>query len=230
MPVRACVFDAYGTLFDVTAAAREATAGPGREALAARAERLSGIWRLKQLQYSWIRALAGAHADFEAVTADALDFALEAMGLAGEPGLRGRLLARYRELAAYPEVPEMLAALRAAGLRRAILSNGAPGMLAAALAASGIGAEFEAVISVEEAGIYKPAPRVYALVGERLGLAPAEVLFVSANGWDAAAGQGFGFTAVRVNRTGEPADRLPWRPAHEVRDLAALPALARSLA
>ena len=228
MTVSICVFDAYGTLFDVAAAARAAAAGPGGEVLADSWPALAATWRDKQLQYTWLRAITGAHADFRQVTEEALDYALEAAGL-DDTALRARLLALYDELAAYPEVPGMLRALTAAGRRCAILSNGAPGMLASAVASAGIGAQLDRVISVEEVGVFKPDSRVYDLVGQHFGVAPGEVLFVSANGWDAAAASGYGFVTAWVNRAGAPVDRLPWRPAHVLADLAALPDLAAGL-
>jgi 2-haloacid dehalogenase len=225
MPIRACVFDAYGTLFDVAAAARQAAAEPGREVLAQAWPRLAADWRTKQLQYTWLRAVMGTHADFWQVTQDGLDWALEAQGLA-DPALRDRLLQLYRELAAFPEVPAMLATLKARGLATAILSNGEPGMLRAAVASAGIGDSLDDVLSVEAAGIFKPARAVYDLVGARFGTAPDEVLFVSSNGWDAAAGAHYGFTTAWVNRAGEPMDRLPARPHHVLTDLTGIPALA----
>ena len=228
MPIRACVFDAYGTLFDVAAAARQAAAEPGHERLARALPRLAADWRAKQLSYSWLRAVMGTHADFWQVTQDALDWALEAQGLGQEAGLRARLLQLYRELAAFPEVPAVLAALKAQGLATAILSNGEPGMLSAAVASAGIGTHLDAVLSVEAVGVFKPARAVYDLVGARFGTAPDEVLFVSSNGWDAAAGAHYGFASVWVNRAEEPTDRLPARPHHILQDLAAVPALARA--
>jgi 2-haloacid dehalogenase len=228
MPIRACVFDAYGTLFDVSAAARIAAAEPGREALAAVWPRLAADWRGKQLQYTWLRSLMGVHADFWQVTQDGLDWAMEAAGLA-DAGLRERLLALYRELSAYPEVPGMLAALKAAGRRVAILSNGSPAMLEAAVASAGIGASVDAVLSVEEVGVFKPDARVYDLVGRHLGVERGEVLFVSSNGWDAAGAAHYGFRTVWVNRAGEPVDRLPAAPGHVMADLTGVPALAEAL-
>jgi 2-haloacid dehalogenase len=136
------------------------------------------------------------------------------------------LLALYWELDAYPEVPAMLATLRERGLRTAILSNGAPAMLDAAVAAAGIGDMLDAVLSVEAVGVFKPAHAVYDLVGARFGVAPEAVLFVSSNGWDAAAATGYGFDTVWVNRAGEPMDRLPWRPRRVLSDLGAIPDLA----
>ncbi len=222
MPIKACVFDAYGTLFDVGAAARLAAAEPGAEGWAGKWPQLAGDWRRKQLEYTWLRAVAGAHVDFWQVTQDGLDWALEAAGLS-DPELRERLLALYWELPAYPEVPAMLDALAEQGRRLAILSNGSPAMLDSAVASAGLGAWLEVSISVEEVGVFKPDRRVYDLVGARLGVAPAEVLFVSANGWDACAGSAYGFTTAWVNRDDAPMDRLHGRPAHLLRDLAVLP-------
>jgi 2-haloacid dehalogenase len=225
MTITTCVFDAYGTLFDVAAAARRAAAEPGREAFAGKWPQIAATWRLKQLQYTWLRATAGVHADFWKVTQDGLDYALEAHGMAaGE--LRERLLGLYRELDAYPEVPEILRALRAQGRATAILSNGSPEMLADAVQAAGIGELLDAVLSVEAVGVFKPHRSVYALVGQHFGCARREVLFVSSNCWDACAGAGFGFHTVWANRAGEPMDRLPWRPHHVVPDLAAIPGIA----
>jgi len=225
MAITTCVFDAYGTLFDVGAAARACAAEPGREAFAANAARLAEIWRLKQLQYSWLRAVTGDYTSFWDVTCDGLDFAMEACGL-GDAGLRERLLALYWELAAYPEVPDMLAALKAAGKRTAILSNGSPDMLEGAVKSAGIGGVLDAVLSVEQVGNFKPDRRVYDMVGTEFGTTPDEVLFVSANGWDAAAGAGYGFETLWVNRASDPRDRLPWTPQHIAADLTVVPALA----
>jgi 2-haloacid dehalogenase len=155
--IKVVVFDAYGTLFDVNAAARVAAEEPGRAALAAVWPQVARDWRLKQLQYSWLRAVTGAHADFWTVTQDGLDWALEAAGLEDDAELRERLLALYWQLAAYPEVPGMLAALREAGLGTAILSNGAPAMLDGAVESAGIGDLIDAILSVEAVGVFKPA-------------------------------------------------------------------------
>ncbi|WP_243614435.1 haloacid dehalogenase type II [Shimia aestuarii] len=226
MTITTCIFDAYGTLFDVAAAAREAAAEPGREAFAEHWPKVADHWRLKQIQYSWLRAVTGAHTDFWEVTQNGLDWALEASGLAGDAPLRERLLQLYWELSAYPEVPAMLDALKSAGFNTAILSNGSPAMLDGAVQSAGIGALLDDVLSVESVGIFKPARAVYDLVGDRFGCAPHEVLFVSSNGWDAAAASGYGFTTAWVNRAGDPMDRLPWTPEHVLSDLTTIPDLA----
>ena len=217
--IRACVFDAYGTLFDVAAAAARC-----RDALGDNADRLSALWRDKQLQYTWLRAVQGRHADFRQVTGDALDFALDALGLA-QPDLRERLMQLYLTLDPFPEVAEVLRQLRGAGLAAAILSNGSPDMLAAAIDHAGFGGLFDAVLSVEEVGVYKPHPRVYQLACHRLGTAAEAIAFVSSNGWDAWAASAFGMRAIWCNRQRQTRERLPGAPDREIRSLTELPAL-----
>lgn len=226
MPITTCIFDAYGTLFDVAAAARIAAAEPGREVFAQHWPKIAAHWRAKQLQYTWLRAVMNQHVEFWQVTQDGLDWALEAEGLDGDTELRERLLQLYWELEAYPEVPAMLEALKAKGMNTAILSNGSPEMLAGAVQSARIGDVLHDVLSVESVGIYKPADVVYDLVGARFGCAKNEVLFVSSNGWDAGAAAGYGFTTAWVNRAGEPVDRLPGRPNHILNDLTGIPELA----
>lgn len=225
MSITVCIFDAYGTLFDVAAAARSAAAEPGGEALATVWPALAENWRRKQLEYSWLRAVMSAHCDFWQVTLDGLDWALEAAGLP-DPDLRERLLALYWQLAPYPEVPATLAALKDRGLATAILSNGSPAMLEGAVRSAGIGGLLDDVLSVEGVGVFKPHPRVYALVTDRFACPPERVLFVSSNGWDAAGAAGFGFRTAWVNRAGLPLDRLPATPHHQLTDLSTLPDLA----
>ena len=224
MRIELCVFDAYGTLFDVGGAARKAANEPGRRALAELWPQLAADWRRKQLEYSWIRAVAGAHADFWTVTCDALDWALERHRLDGDRDLKGRLRELYLHLPAYPEVPEMLDALKAAERKVAILSNGAPAMLDSAIASAGLRGKFDAVLSVERVKVFKPHRSVYDLAVETFGVSGERVLFASSNGWDAAAATGYGFDVLWVNREGAPVDRLPWRPERQARNLAAVPA------
>ena len=217
--IKACVFDAYGTLFDFASAA----AGR-RDALGDNGERLTVLWRDKHLQYAWLRSLQGRHADFWQVTGEALDFALETLDLHA-PGLRDRLMSLYLTLAAFPEVPDMLRRLKTAGLITAILSNGSPAMLKAAIGNAGIGELLDAVLSVEEVGIYKPHPTVYQLAVDRFGIAAGAILFLSSNGWDAYAASAFGMRAVWCNRYGQRRENLPGQPEREIRTLAELPAL-----
>lgn len=225
MPITTCVFDAYGTLFDVGAAAAQAAKEPDHAVLHDIWPAIARDWRLKQLQYTWLRAVAGRHCDFWQVTQDGLDWALERHG-ASDPATRTRLLELYWELAAYPEVAAMLTTLKRNGLKNAILSNGSPAMLDAAVQSAGIAHLLDAVLSVEDVGVFKPHDRVYDLVGQHFGCAKDDVLFVSSNGWDAAGAAGYGFQTVWINRTGEPMDRLYARPHHVLTDLTTIPELA----
>src|SRR4051794_9228244 len=188
--IRACVFDAYGTLFDVASAAARCS-----DVLGERAGPVAALWRDKQLQYSWLRGLQGRHADFWQVTGDALDYTLETFGVAN-PGLRARLMDLYLTLSAFPEVAATLQRLKDAGLTTAILSNGSPRMLAAAVDAAGIGALLDHVLSVEAVGVFKPHPSVYQLALDRLGVPAAAIAFQSSNGWDAYAASAFGMRVV----------------------------------
>lgn len=217
--IRACVFDAYGTLFDVHSAAAKC-----RDALGDKAEALSETWRQKQLQYTWLRSLMEAHADFWRVTGDALDYAMTAVAM-DDPAVRKRLMDLYLSLDAYPEVPGVLRRLKQAGLGTAILSNGSPAMLEAAVQSAGLADDVDQVLSIEDVGIYKPDPRVYRLAVDRLGIAPSEICFMSSNAWDAFGASHFGFRVAWCNRFGQPPERLPGKPDAEIRDLGVLPDL-----
>ncbi len=224
MPITTCIFDAYGTLFDVNAAAREAAREPGRTALAEVWPKLAADWRSKQLEYTWLRAVAGQHCDFWQVTQDGLDWALEAAKLDDEE-LRETLLALYWQLSAFPEVPDMLAELQGAGFKTGILSNGSPEMLEGAVKSAGLSELLNATLSVETVGIFKPHVTVYDMVCDHFGCANDEVLFVSSNGWDACGAAGYGFQTAWVNRGGAPMDRLYAKPHHVLADLTTIPAL-----
>ncbi len=217
--IRACVFDAYGTLFDYASAAARC-----KDVLGDQHERLTALWREKQLQYTWLRALQSRHANFWQVTGDALDFAMETVGI-DDRALRGRLMELYLTLETFPEVPEMLARLKAKGLATAILSNGSPDMLKAAVEDAKIGGLLDAILSVEEVGVYKPHPKVYQLAVDRLGVERGAISFQSSNAWDAYAASAFGLRVVWCNRYGQRAERLQGRPDHEITSLAGLPAL-----
>jgi len=217
--IRACVFDAYGTLFDVAAAARDLQAD-----LDGKWQALAELWRSKQLQYTWLRALSGRHADFWQVTGDALDFALATLQL-DSPELRDKLMALYLRLGHYPEVPDTLRTLKARGLKLAILSNGSPKMLAAAVDNAGLAEVFDAVLSVEEVGVFKPHPSVYRLAVDRLGLPAEQMCFLSSNGWDAFSAKAFGYSVLWCNRFGQAPERIPSPPDGEIRTLAELPEL-----
>ncbi len=217
--IAACVFDAYGTLFDVHSAVER-----GGAALGDRAPAVSALWRQKQLEYTWLRSLMGAHADFRQVTKDGLDYALAVHGVE-DAALEARLMELYLTLDAYPDVTACLEALRAAGLATAILSNGEPEMLRAAVTSAGLTPLFDAVLSVEEAGIFKPDPRTYQLAVDRLQLPAARICFVSTNAWDAAGAAFFGFRVAWLNRFAQRLEQLPSAPAAVIGGLDELPGL-----
>jgi 2-haloacid dehalogenase len=211
--IKACVFDAYGTLFDYASAAAGC-----HDALGDKLERLTTLWREKQLQYTWLRAIQNCHADFWQVTGDALDYALGVLAI-NDAALRKRLMNLYLTLDAFPEVRDMLGRLEAAGMKTAILSNGAPAMLKAAVDGAGLRHLIQEILSVEEVGVYKPHPRVYQLAVDRLGIQPSAIAFQSSNAWDAYAASAFGMKVVWCNRYGLPRERLPGAPDREVRSL-----------
>jgi 2-haloacid dehalogenase len=176
------------------------------------------------VEYTWLRSLMGRHADFWQVTGEALDYAMAVVGL-DDQDVRRRLLELYLTLDAYPDAAPVLGRLRSAGLKTAILSNGAPAMLASATASAGLADRLDAVLSVEDVGVFKPHPRVYQLAVDRLGVPKEAICFVSSNGWDAAGAAAFGFRVAWLNRLGRPAERLPDTPAAEIAGLEALPVL-----
>ncbi len=218
--IRACVFDAYGTLFDVHAPVQKLAQEIGEKA-----DALSKLWRQKQLEYSWLRSLMGVHADFWHVTGDALDYALAFHGI-DDPGLKDELMVLYLKLDAYPDAKAALETLKSRNMRLGILSNGSPSMLEAAVRSAGLEKLLDQVLSVEDVGIYKPSRRVYRLAMQKFTLQDApSICFVSANTWDAQAAAQFGFQVVRIDRFGLPNDKIPGKPAAIVKSLSELPAL-----
>lgn len=223
----ACVFDAYGTLFDVNSVAARAEAlAPGHGADLAR------LWRGKQLEYSWLASLMASpgyeRPDFRAITAMALDWTIAALVLPLDAKARASLMDEYARLQPYPDAHATLAAL--ASRPRWILSNGTPGMLRPLVASSGLRDVIDGVLSVDEAGVYKPAPAVYALATRKLAVPASSVAFVSANAWDAAGAQAFGFTSFWINRAGVPAERHAPAPAYVVGSLSEVATILASLA
>jgi 2-haloacid dehalogenase len=211
------VFDAYGTLFDVHAAAERQ-----KDSIGPKWKELSLIWRAKHLEYTWVYSLAGKQAMFWMLAQRSLDFAISEVGGGISTDVRARLLASYRTMDAYPEVREVLSALKARGDKLVILSNGDADMLTDAVRGAKLDGMFDAVISVVTAGIFKPSPKVYQLVAARFGVAPAQVLFHSSNRWDIAGARAFGFRSVWVNRAGAP-DEYPDLPSDRtIHDLRAL--------
>jgi 2-haloacid dehalogenase len=217
--VGACVFDAYGTLFDVHSAIAR-----GGQSLGEKAQAVSDLWRQKQLEYTWLRSLMRAHADFRQVTQDGLDFAMASHGI-DDTALRDNLMNLYFTLDPYPEVKDCLASLTGAGFRTAILSNGSPDMLEAAVQSSGLAGHLDAVLSIEDVGVFKPHPRVYQLAVDRLKVEAPRICFMSSNAWDAAAASHFGFAVAWVNRFGKERERIPAQPAAVIKDLSELPPL-----
>jgi 2-haloacid dehalogenase len=220
--VDAIVFDAYGTLYDVHSV--EAIA---ERVFPAQGAALSQRWRAKQLEYSWLQSLMQSthqrREDFAAITAHALDFAAEQLGLSLAGAARHRLLDAYLDLTPFPDAESTLK--RLAPLPRVVLSNGTSAMLEPLAAATGLAQHLDTILSVDAAGIYKPSPRTYQLAVDYLKLLPLRIGFVSANGWDVAGGKAFGFTAIWVNRVGAPIERHAPKPDAIVRSLAELPPL-----
>lgn len=217
--IEACVFDAYGTLFDFNSAAERC-----RDVLGDKADELSALWRTKQLQYTWLRALMAEHAQFWQVTGEALDFAMDTLDI-DDPALRERLMDMYFHIDAFPEVLDVLKALKQAGLKTAILSNGSPDMLAGAVENTGTGPYLDAVLSVEDVGIFKPHPSVYQLACDRLGVKAKNISFQSSNAWDAVGAANFGMRVVWINRYGQRRERLSAEPDIEVSDMRSLPGI-----
>lgn len=203
---KAFVFDAYGTLFDASSAVNRY-----RDRLGDCADRLSTVWRSKQIEYTWLRSLMGSYADFWRVTGEALDYAMKACGL-NDALLRSRLMNRYLTLDAYPEVRKTLESLKEKGLRTAVLSNGSSPMLVSALKSAGLYKLVDNIFCADKLKIYKPHPSVYQLAVDGLSLPPSEIAFQSANRWDIAGAGNAGFTTAWINRTAQQDDELPQRP------------------
>jgi 2-haloacid dehalogenase len=201
MAIRAVVFDAYGTLYDV-----QSVAGVIDAAFPGHGDYITQVWRLKQLEYSWLRSLMGRYEDFLAVSRDSLGYTLGTLGLTGDDALFDRIVEAYDTLSPYPDAAAALDALKPK-YRRAILSNGSPGMLDALVRNSGLNQYLEAVISVDARKAYKPDRRAYELVEDHLGCRPEEVAFVSSNGFDIAGARSFGFRVIRIERVTEAALR-----------------------
>ncbi|MDA1022887.1 MAG: haloacid dehalogenase type II [Proteobacteria bacterium] len=214
--IGACVFDAYGTLFDVAAAANRC-----RDELGDKADELAAVWRVRQLEYTWLRSLMQEYVEFWQVTGDGLDYAMAALGIE-DNALRERLMDSYMVLDAYPEVKDVLTSIKAGGIKTAILSNGSPKMLNAAVGNAGIEGVLDDIFSVETVGVYKPHPSVYQMAVDGLGVEAGRICFMSSNAWDAAAAANFGFRVVWVNRFGQPQERIPGDPEQVIKTLEAL--------
>ncbi|HVE10436.1 MAG TPA: haloacid dehalogenase type II [Paraburkholderia sp.] len=218
--IEAFVFDAYGTLLDVNAAVAKHVSAFGE-----RGDAFAALWRARQLEYSWTRALMNRYADFWTLTEDALLFALRTFGLDHDEALRQKLLKAYFELGAHPDALDALTRLKATGVKLAVLSNGTNEMVRAALQAGGLLEFMDAVLSVDDLKLYKPDPRVYQYACDRLEVTPDQVVFVSCNNWDLAGAASFGFRSARINRTGAPPEYEFASLASEHRSLGELPSL-----
>lgn len=210
--IRALVFDAYGTLFDVFSigtACEQLFPGRGTE--------LTRTWRTKQLEYSWLRSLMGRYADFESITRDALRYSCKSMGLALDAAAANTLLRQYRHLAPHAEVRDALP--RLGSYKRAILSNGSPGMLQDVVSNAGLSSQFDAVISVDSLKVFKPSPAVYELATKQLGVAASQVGFVSSNFWDISGATSFGFRTFWINRGDAVPDELGFQPQRVLKSL-----------
>ena len=210
------VFDAYGTLFDVHAAI-----GRFRDRAGPDAERMSDIWRTKQLEYSWTLTLAGRYAPFWTLTERALDFALARVPTV-DKALKPQLLQAYFNLDAFPDARVALRTLKAKGHKTGILSNGSPDMLDGIVDGAGVRGDLDAVLSVDVLKMFKPRPEVYALVTQRFACKPADVTFVSSNRWDVMASVSVGFHGLWVNRSKMPDEYLDFPPERVLSDLSVL--------
>ena len=204
--IKACVFDAYGTLFDVNAACRELSKEVGDNW-----EKLASLWRLRQVEYTWLRNSMDEYIDFWQITSDALDYAMETLGIENNE-LREELLNLYLKLEAYPEVNDLLKKLKQRGLMTGILSNGSMKMLNSAVDNANIREYLDEILSVEECKIYKPSSKVYDLVKIKMQIGKENVLFFSSNAWDMHAASNYGFKTILVTRFNAKVERLPGKP------------------
>jgi 2-haloacid dehalogenase len=211
--IKACIFDAYGTLFDVNAACRELSKEVGDNW-----EKLASLWRLRQVEYTWLRNSMDEYIDFWQITSDALDYAMETLGIENNE-LREELLNLYLKLEAYPEVNDLLKKLKQRGLKTGILSNGSMKMLNSAVDNANIREYLDEILSVEDCKIYKPSSKVYDLVKIKMQISKENVLFFSSNAWDMHAASNYGFKTIWVNRFNTKLERLPGKPIDIVSSL-----------
>ena len=226
--VNICIFDAYGTLFDVTSATRIVANEEEYSSFLNHSVKVSNSWRIKQLEYSWLRNIMHEYIDFWQITKDALDFALEENQIKNEK-LRQRLLDVYWNLSAYPEAQDVLTTLKANNIQTGILSNGSNQMLNSAVVSANLKNYLDKIISIDGIEIYKPDPKVYQMVIDQFNCKIEEVLFISSNGWDIAGASKFGFTTLWVNRNLIPKDRLTFMPNKITNNLSTIPNILKEL-
>jgi 2-haloacid dehalogenase len=217
--IQACVFDAYGTLFDVSSAVASL-----QDKIGPRYAEVSAAWRVRQLEYTWLRSLMKSHIDFWHLTADALSVTLREFSIT-DPTVHGELMQAYLRLSPFEEVTGVLHSLKQAGMRTAILTNGSPSMIEAAVENAGIQTVIDHQLSVEAVGVFKPDARVYQLAVDSLGMPAKNIAFLSSNAWDAAGAAHFGFNVAWVNRYSQPSEALPGTPSAMLSDLSELPGL-----
>ena len=210
---KVCIFDAYGTLFDVNAACRELSIEVGENW-----EELATLWRLRQVEYTWLRNSMNEYIDFWKITSDALDYAMETLNIKNIK-LRDELLSLYLKLEAYPEVKSILEDIKKKGLKTAILSNGNHIMLETAVMNANIKTLIDEILSVDECKVYKPTSIVYDLVEKKMGVNKQNVLFFSSNAWDMHAASNYGFKTIWVNRFNSTLEKLPGKPDQIINSL-----------
>ena len=210
--IKACVFDAYGTLFDVNSAAAKC-----KKKLGNRWESFANAWRTTQLEYTWLRSLMKKHKNFWEITEDSLDYTMETFKIKKE--MRNELLNLYKKLNPYPEVKECLEGLKSKKIKISILSNGTPDLLKGLVESNNIQNYIDDIMSIETVGIYKPDPKVYEMPIKKYGCKPENICFMSSNTWDVSGGGVFGYNAVWVNRFNKVFDKLSYKPQFVINNL-----------
>ena len=213
--IKAIIFDAYGTLFDVNSAAEKC-----KDKIGDKWEGFANFWRTTQLEYTWLRSLMDRHKDFWQVTEDSLDKSMKAFDI--DPSMRNELLNLYKVLSPFEEVPETLKTLKEKKFKLAILSNGTPSLLDELVKSNHLDNLFDDIFSIEQVGVYKPSSRVYDLPIKKYNISKSEVAFLSANTWDVSGGGNYGYQSIWVNRNNNIFDNLDYKPNHEIKDLTEL--------
>ena len=213
--VKAIIFDAYGTLFDVNSAAEKC-----KDKIGDKWESFANFWRTTQLEYTWLRSLMKRHKDFWQITEDSLDKSMKAFSI--DPSMKNELMNLYKVLSPFKEVPETLKKLKGKNFKLAILSNGTPSLLDELVKSNNLDKLFDDIFSIEEVGIYKPDSRVYNLPIKKYKIKNSEVMFLSANTWDVSGGGNYGYQSIWVNRNNNIFDNLDFNPSNQIKDLTEL--------
>ena len=210
--IKAIIFDAYGTLFDVNSAAEKC-----KDKIGEKWERFANFWRTTQLEYTWLRSLMDRHKDFWQVTEDSLDKSMKAFDI--DPSMRNELLNLYKVLSPFEEVPETLKTLKEKKFKLAILSNGTPSLLDELVKSNNLDNLFDDIFSIEQVGVYKPSSRVYDMPIKKYNINKSEIAFLSANTWDVSGGGNYGYQSIWVNRNNNIFDNLDFKPKYQITDL-----------